>query len=222
MKKLLTGLVVGLMMLGVVSKANAILMSIGNDLVYDDSLNKVWLSDQSVFNGSSSYFESIYLLGSLENRITLNGDIYNLTWRTASSSEVTTLNFAESVTRELFTPRFERYADNPGWGTGGPWSGPAYEYLIYGAVGDIITGHTSGGEYYTDIARYAQQVWVDLSNPDNTVINWDEMDFSLQSTNDSSIIFAVADLQPVPEPVTFILMVTGLAGLIGVRKWKKA
>ncbi len=48
------------------------------------------------------------------------------------------------------------------------------------------------------------------------------MDFSLQSTNDSSIIFAVADLQPVPEPVTIILVGTGLAGLIGVRKWKKA
>lgn len=222
MKKLFVVLSVSVFLFLSQSIASATLMNVGNNLVYDDTLNKVWYSDLTAFYGT--YDQTMAMTGTLDKTITINGQAMNLNWRGASIDEAKTIDFLDSSTRSLFTPI------STGTQTFGPGNlvssnlfGIPFDWYRYSARAGIGT-YGEPDPLYGIMIWLRRAIWVSVDDPSIAYLNASDsmLREMLVSPNDLNYQWILADVAPVPEPSTLLLLGAGLGGFaLYKRKTKK-
>ncbi len=203
--RLLTGLVTGLFMFGMVGIANATLIQVtlgGENLVYDDGTGYYW---QSAIDRFKPY-DYLGQVGAIAlDNVNSYGSID--TWEMADITEANALIAQIDVSNKDWFNNTRYFSGDP---TGIPpkmsWEGrTSTEYLISG----VPVGHRTGAyDFYP------------ATNTLSLSILYAVGDISLSY---GAWVRSASSPNPVPEPATMLLFGTGLVGLAGVtmRRSKK-
>ena len=204
----------GLSLLGLSGSANATLLGVGENLVYDSDLQAVWYSAPSLLQ---STFEDLPLvLGELNassSTASIEGHQVSLDWQVATMNQVNSLDWFFAETRGLFTPDYYGEPLHPPSWMDTVYPGPWMEYDISGRVDE-----PAWDPDLTDDVNLGCTFQLYMS-PEMFVENWDEPDSMYMPLNSSlQGTWAIATFSSVPEPSTLLLFGCGLAGLLWYRR----
>lgn len=196
MKKSLCGLCVLVMLLATGGAADAILITVSDDIFFDNETNLYWYDNPGAFN-TFTYQEQQDKIAGMSLKVE---DVEYAEWEMATQQDMQNLisyNNTENW-KEVFDPVWVMTIDAGGVG----YSMHASAVSSSGFVGtDVVLGVDGSGLWTTG--------YVDTTAPYSWVGAW-------------VVQQAPAAPTPNPEPATILLLGAGLAGLAGVRrKFKK-
>jgi hypothetical protein len=222
------------------SSAFASLSIVGNS-VYDDVTKQYWVSNLNLFT-NKTYIEQIKVI----NQLNINNYNGQSGWHVANTTEATSL-FRNTSLSSMFNPTYQAYdptGNMTGFGAAWPqtslavppvWAEPFISVsVLYGRYTDNYPQIINGRLYYS-LRRYSGETYgVSYYAMPNNIFNstvYPDRNAVIDFNNTTNIVadnlvdpllgaWVTTSVVPTPIPPAFLLMGSGLAGLVGLHRKK--